>query len=177
MIDSEKYERTINYKAVFIFSLCAIWVIYSNAMPYFTRIRLERRRKEWALQNVQKISDYLMKHGKVPFYQIYLNREELGLRLIDFASEYHRPTYRKALEYESPKGILQLSEDAFASEYHWTVTYESPREIPQLSEKEFAEICCFVLEYDKVTNEYKLYDKYNPEISRMFRIEKKEVER
>lgn len=118
-----------------------------------------------------------MKHGKVPFYQIYLNREELGLRLIDFASEYHRPTYRKALEYESPKGILQLSEDAFASEYHWTVTYESPREIPQLSEKEFAEICCFVLEYDKVTNEYKLYDKYNPEISRMLRIEKKEGER
>lgn len=153
MIDSEKYERTINYKAVFIFSLCAIWVIYSNAMPYFTRIRLERRRKEWALQNVQKISDYLMKHGKVPFYQIYLNREELGLRLIDFASEYHRPTYRKALRYQSQ------------------------RVIPKLSEEEFEKICCFVLEYDKVTNEYKLYDKYNPEISRMFRIEKKEVER
>lgn len=55
--------------------------------------------------------------------------------------------------------------------------YQSQRVIPKLSEEEFEKICCFVLEYNKVTDEYKLYDKYNPEISRMFRIEKKEVER
>lgn len=122
-------------------------------MRYYTRLKIEESHKDFALQNIQKASDYLMKHGKISFYQIYLNREELGLRLVDFASEYHRPTYRKAS------------------------SYELPRKIPHLSEKEFTEICCFVLEYDKTAEKYKLYDRYNPEISRMFRIEKKEVER
>lgn len=153
MTNSEQYERTINYKAVFILSFCIIGIIFIWGMRYYTRIRFEKMHKEWALQNVQKVSDYLMKHGKVPFYQIYLNRKELGLSLTDFTSEYHRPTYRKALRYQSQ------------------------RVIPKLSEEEFEKICCFVLEYNKVTDEYKLYDKYNPEISRMFRIEKKEVER
>lgn len=133
MTNSEQYERTINYNAVFILSFCIIGIIFIWGMRYYTRLKIEESHKDFALQNIQKASDYLMKHGKISFYQIYLNREELGLRLVDFASEYHRPTYRKAS------------------------SYELPRKIPHLSEKEFTEICCFVLEYDKTAEKYKLY--------------------